>query len=59
MGLKYPAAVKCQQKDTDAFLALYDFFAEHWEHLWTLTRSSLRYRPAQNDPRSLSQKTPD
>jgi len=34
-GAKYPAAVKCLQKDADALLAFYDFPAEHWEHLRT------------------------
>ena len=34
-GAKYPKAVHCLTKDTDALLAFYDFPAEHWVHLRT------------------------
>ncbi|MEX6431142.1 transposase, partial [Ferrimicrobium acidiphilum] len=34
-GAKYPKAVNCLTKDTDALLAFYDFPAEHWVHLRT------------------------
>jgi transposase-like protein len=30
---KYPKPAHCLTKDTDAFLAFYDFGAEHWVHL--------------------------
>ena len=32
---KYDKAVECLTKDRDAMLALYDFPAEHWDHLRT------------------------
>ena len=32
---KYDKAVECLTKDRDALLALYDFPAEHWDHLRT------------------------
>lgn len=32
---KYAKAVECLTKDRDAMLALYDFPAEHWDHLRT------------------------
>ena len=32
-GAKYDKAVECLTKDRDALLALYDFPAEHWDHL--------------------------
>jgi transposase-like protein len=34
-GAKYDKAVQCLTKDRDALLALYDFPAEHWDHLRT------------------------
>ena len=34
-GAKYDKAVECLTKDRDALLALYDFPAEHWDHLRT------------------------
>ena len=34
-GAKYDKAVECLTKDRDAMLALYDFPAEHWDHLRT------------------------
>jgi len=34
-GAKYPKAVHCLTKDTDALLAFYDFPADHWVHLRT------------------------
>ena len=32
---KYDKAVECLTKDRDAMLALFDFPAEHWDHLRT------------------------
>jgi putative transposase len=32
---KHEKAVECLTKDRDALLALYDFPAEHWDHLRT------------------------
>ena len=32
-GAKYDKAVECLTKDRDTLLALYDFPAEHWDHL--------------------------
>ncbi|MEX6431228.1 transposase, partial [Ferrimicrobium acidiphilum] len=48
-GAKYPKAVNCLTKDTDALLAFYDFPAEHWVHLRTTnpiesTFATLRHR---------------
>lgn len=48
-GAKYPKAVHCLTKDTDALLAFYDFPAEHWSHLRTTnpiesTFSMVRHR---------------
>jgi transposase-like protein len=34
-GAKYDKAVECLTKDREALLALYDFPAEHWDHLRT------------------------
>ena len=34
-GAKYDKAVECLIKDREALLALYDFPAEHWDHLRT------------------------
>ena len=34
-GAKYAKAAACLTKDRDALLALYDFPAEHWDHLRT------------------------
>jgi transposase-like protein len=34
-GAKYDKAVACLTKDREALLALYDFPAEHWDHLRT------------------------
>ena len=34
-GAKYDKAVECLTKDRDTLLALYDFPAEHWDHLRT------------------------
>jgi len=34
-GAKYEKAVSCLTKDQDALLTLYDFPAEHWDHLRT------------------------
>ncbi len=34
-GAKYEKAVTCLTKDQDALLTLYDFPAEHWDHLRT------------------------
>jgi hypothetical protein len=34
-GVKYPRAVTCLTKDSEAMLAFYDFPAEHWDHLRT------------------------
>ena len=34
-GAKYDKAVECLTKDRDALLALYNFPAEHWDHLRT------------------------
>ena len=32
---KYPKAADCLARDREALLALYDFPAEHWQHLST------------------------
>lgn len=32
---KYPAAMKCLEKDKEAMLAFYDFPAVHWQHIRT------------------------
>lgn len=32
---KYPKAVECLTKNTDALLTFFDFPAEHWDHLRT------------------------
>jgi len=34
-GAKYDKAVECLTKDREALLALYEFPAEHWDHLRT------------------------
>ena len=34
-GAKYDKAVECLTKDSEALLALYEFPAEHWDHLRT------------------------
>ena len=34
-GAKYDKAVECLTKDREALLALFDFPAEHWDHLRT------------------------
>ena len=34
-GAKYPKAVECLTKDSDALLAFFDMPAEHWDHLRT------------------------
>ena len=34
-GAKYSRATECLTKDQDALLAIYDFPAEHWDHLRT------------------------
>lgn len=34
-GVKYDKAVECLTKDREALLALYEFPAEHWDHLRT------------------------
>lgn len=34
-GAKYPKAVDCLSKDSDALLAFFDLPAEHWDHLRT------------------------
>ena len=36
-GAKYEKAVACLTKDRDALLAFYDFPADHWDHLRTVT----------------------
>lgn len=58
---KYPAAVKCLQKDADAMLAFFDFPAEHWEHLRTSNPiesvfATVRHRTVRTKG-ALSQKT--
>jgi transposase-like protein len=35
LGAKYDKAVECLTKDRHTLLALYDFPAEHWDHLRT------------------------
>lgn len=60
-AIKYPAAVKCLQKDADAMLAFFDFPAEHWEHLRTSNPiesvfATVRHRTTRTKG-ALSQKT--
>jgi len=60
-GVKYPPAVACLTKDTDALLAFYDFPAEHWDHLRTANPvesvfATVRHRTVRTKG-SLSQKT--
>jgi hypothetical protein len=42
-GAKYDKAVECLTKDRDALLALYDFPAEHWDHLRTTDEIDKRF----------------
>src|SRR5207245_9829150 len=48
-GAKYDKAVECLTKDREALLALFDFPAEHWDHLRTTNPiesvfATVRYR---------------
>jgi putative transposase len=40
-GAKYDKAVECLTKDREALLALYEFPAEHWDHLRTFPHADL------------------
>lgn len=58
---KYPRAVACLTKDTDALLAFYDYPAEHWDHLRTSNPiesvfATVRHRTVRTKG-ALSQKT--
>ena len=60
-GAKYPRAVACLTKDTEALLAFYNFPAEHWDHLRTSNPiesvfATVRHRTVRTKG-ALSQKT--
>lgn len=60
-GAKFPRAVVCLTKDTEALLAFYDFPAEHWDHLRTSNPiesvfATVRHRTVRTKG-ALSQKT--
>ncbi len=60
-GVKYPRAVTCLTKDSEAMLAFYDFPAEHWDHLRTSNPiesvfATVRHRTVRTKG-ALSQKT--